>query len=147
MNTIQKLLSLQNSYTMNDNTFKTEGKRLLILGGSSAKDIVVQAKRMGVYTIVADWDETNKSKEIADESVIVSTTDIDALVALIREKSIDGVFTGPSEFNLQQVMRVCDYPSMPHRSNGIFAKTKLRSRNYVGDLMSLLYLSMRCHQR
>lgn len=113
MNTIQKLLSLQNSYTMNDNTFKTEGKRLLILGGSSAKDIVVQAKRMGVYTIVADWDETNKSKEIADESVIVSTTDIDTLVALIREKSIDGVFTGPSEFNLQQVMRVCEASGLP----------------------------------
>lgn len=98
---------------MNKNAFKTEGKRLLILGGSSAKDIVVQAKRMGVYTIVADWDETNKSKEIADESVIVSTTDIDALVALIKEKNINGVFTGPSEFNLQQVMHVCEASGLP----------------------------------
>lgn len=93
--------------------FKTKGKRLLILGGSSAKDIVLQAKRMGVYTIVADWDKCNVSKAVADESVMVSTADTEALVALIKEKKIDGVFTGPSEFNLQQVMRVCNAVGLP----------------------------------
>lgn len=98
---------------MKENEFKTEGKRLLVLGGTSAKDIVAQAKRMGVYTIVADLEETNVSKKISDEGVIISTTDTNALVELIKEKHIDGVFSGPSEFNIQQVMKVCHAAGLP----------------------------------
>ena len=93
--------------------FETKGKKLLILGGSSARDIVLQAKRMGVYTIVADWDESNVSKVISDESVRISTTNTEALVELIKENNIDGVFTGPSEFSLQQVMNVCNVAGLP----------------------------------
>lgn len=98
---------------MKESGFKIEGKRLLVLGGSSAKDIVTQAKQMGVYVVVADWDEINASKLIADESVRVSTTDTDTLVTIIKEKNIDGVFTGPSEFNLQQVMHLCHKVGLP----------------------------------
>ena len=98
---------------MKENEFQTEGKRLLVLGGTSAKDIVAQAKRMGVYTIVADLEEINASKQISDEGVIVSTTDTDALVKLIEEKHVDGVFSGPSEFNIQQVMKVCQAAGLP----------------------------------
>ena len=98
---------------MKENEFKTEGKRLLVLGGTSAKDIVAQAKRMGVYTIVADLEEINASKTISDEGVIVSTTDTNALVELIKKKHIDGVFCGPSEFNIQQVMKVCHAAELP----------------------------------
>ena len=98
---------------MSSTIFETKGKKLLVLGGTSAKDIVAQAKRMGVYTIVADLEETNASKKIADEGVIISTTDTDALVDLIREKHIDGVFSGPSEFNIQQVMKVTSAAGLP----------------------------------
>ena len=98
---------------MTSNTFETKGKRLLVLGGTSGKDIVAQAQRMGVYTIVADLDEMNAAKKIADEGVVISTTDTDALVALIKEKHIDGVFSGPSEFNIQQVMKVCEAAGLP----------------------------------
>jgi len=93
--------------------FDVRGKRLLVLGGTSAKDIVEQARRMGVYTIVADLDETNASKKISDESIVVSTTDTEMLVELIRKKKIDGVFAGPSEFNLQQVIKVCETACLP----------------------------------
>ena len=68
---------------------------------------------MGIYTIVADLEEVNASKEIADEGVILSTTDTEALVRLIKEKHIDGVFSGPSEFNIQQVMKVCNAAGLP----------------------------------
>lgn len=98
---------------MNINTFETNGKRLLVLGGTSSKDIVAQAKRMGVYTIVADLDEINEAKRIADEGIIISTTDTDNLVEFIKEKHIDGVFAGPSEFNIQQVMKVCKTAGLP----------------------------------
>ena len=98
---------------MNEVVFDVSNKRLLVLGGTSAKDIVLQAKRLGVYTIVADLDETNVSKKISDEAVLISTTDTDALVKLIKEKRIDGVFSGPSEFNIQQVMKVCHAAGLP----------------------------------
>ena len=98
---------------MNSKEFDTKGKRLLILGGTSGKDIVAQAKRMGVYTIVADLEDVNAAKRIADEGVVISTTDTDSLVSLIKEKHIDGVFSGPSEFNIQQVMKVCHVAGLP----------------------------------
>lgn len=98
---------------MNSDYFKTQGKRLLVLGGTSGKDIVAQAKRMGVYTIVADLEEMNAAKSIADEGVVISTTDTDALVALIKAKNIDGVFSGPSEFNIQQVMKLTKAAGLP----------------------------------
>lgn len=98
---------------MNTQPFETKGKKLLVLGGTSGKDIVAQAKRMGVYTIVADLEDMNAAKSIADEGVVISTTDTEALVRLIREKHIDGVFSGPSEFNIQQVMKVCKAAGLP----------------------------------
>ncbi len=98
---------------MSVDTFETKGKKLLVLGGTSGRDIVAQAKRMGIYTIVADLEQMNAAKSIADEGVIISTTDTDALVELIREKHINGVFSGPSEFNIQQVMKVCKAAGLP----------------------------------
>ena len=98
---------------MSTKTFDAKGKKLLVLGGTSGKDIVAQAKRMGVYTIVADLEDMNAAKSISDEGVIISTTDTEALVKLIKEKHIDGVFSGPSEFNIQQVMKVCKAADLP----------------------------------
>lgn len=93
--------------------FITQGKKLLILGGTSGIEIVKQAKRMGVYTIVADIEDTDPAKELADEAVHLSTTDFLGIKQLIKEKSIEGVFCGPSEFNLQNVMKVCEDNELP----------------------------------
>ncbi len=93
---------------------KLNGKRLLILGGTSASyDLVRNAKEMGIYTIVTDPNETGVSKEIADETAFVSTADIDGLVALARQRSADGIFCGPSEFNLRNVIGACAKAGLP----------------------------------
>lgn len=90
------------------------GKRLLILGGTSASyDLVRNAKEMGIYTIVTDNNKTGVSKEIADDTAMVSTADIDALVTLAKEKHVDGIFCGPSEFNLRNVIRACAQAGLP----------------------------------
>lgn len=84
-------------------------KRLLVLGGTlSTYDVVKTAKEMGIYVIVADYLEGGPAKEIADETVLVSTTDMDALSNLIKEKNIDGVFTGASEFNIRNMITLCE---------------------------------------
>lgn len=90
------------------------GKRLIVLGGTSASfDLVRNAKEMGIYTIVTDPNETGVSKEIADETAKVSTADIDGLVKLAKEKSADGIFCGPSEFNLRNVIKACAAAGLP----------------------------------
>ena len=91
------------------------GKKLLILGGSSATyDMVKMAKAMGVYTIVTDNDpKPGVAKQIADEIAMISTADIDGLVEFVKARNIDGVFTGPSEFNLRNVIRVCEKAGLP----------------------------------
>ena len=93
---------------------EVKGKRLLILGGTSASyDLVRNAKAMGIYTIVTDNNETGVSKEIADDTAMVSTADIDALVELAKEKKADGIFCGPSEFNLRNVIRASAQAGLP----------------------------------
>lgn len=82
--------------------------KLLILGGTSASyDIVKTAKALGYYTIVTDMDKGGQAKDIADEALNISTTDFDALSDYIKSHTIDGVFCGPSEFNLKNMIDLC----------------------------------------
>lgn len=82
--------------------------KLLILGGTSASlDIVKTAKALGFYTVVTDMDNDGPAKKIADETLRISTTDLDFLEKYVKANSIDGVFCGPSEFNLKNVINLC----------------------------------------
>ena len=95
-----------------------KGKKLLVLGGTTASlDLVRNAKEMGVYTVVTDDCPNRVAKDIADEKVLISTTDISALCELIKEKNIDGVFCGPSEFNLRNVIELCEKSNLPCYTN------------------------------
>ena len=92
------------------------GKRLLILGGTSASlNLVEIAKSMGIYTIVTDEKEKKErvAKQISDEYAMVSTNDLKGLEELIHQKKIDGVFCGPSEFNIRNMIRLCEKANLP----------------------------------
>ena len=91
-------------------------KRLLVLGGTSASlDLVRLARTMGVYVIVTDEADVSQriSKQIADEAAMVSTDDIPGLIQLVKDKKIDGAFCGPSEFNLKNLIELCDQAGLP----------------------------------
>lgn len=93
-----------------------QGKRLLVLGGTSASlDLVKLAQSMGVYVIVTDEAEVSQrvSKQIADEVAMISTDDLEGLANLVESKKIDGVFCGPSEFNLKNVINLCEKVGLP----------------------------------
>lgn len=90
------------------------GRRLLVLGGTKATyDLVKVANEMGVVTIVTDDDPTHETRKIAKENYLVSTTDFQGLKKLISEKKIDGVFCGPSEFNIRNLLRLCEEIGLP----------------------------------
>lgn len=92
------------------------GKKLLVLGGTNASyDVVKEAKKLGAKVIVVDREpvDVGISKKMADEVFQVDTTDIETLKNLIMKKSINGVFCGPSEFNLVNARKICEAVGLP----------------------------------
>lgn len=90
------------------------GKRLLVLGGTvSTYDVVLHAKQRGAYVIVTDYLADGEAKKIADETAMISTSDINALEEFALRKRIDGVFTGCSELNIKFVQQLCMRLKLP----------------------------------
>lgn len=94
-------------------SFKTEGKKLLVLGDSSTADIIKIAKAMGVYTIVSGIHPEAKTRLIADKSIVIPSDDHDTLALYIKENSIDGVMTGASEFQILNMIQLCEKVGLP----------------------------------
>ncbi len=93
-----------------------KGKKLLILGGSSLMvDPVLRAKSLGIYTIVTDWHELEKSpaKRVADEYWNISLMDYDQLVAKIKEENVDGILTGFTDAFLLPYQHLCELTGLP----------------------------------
>lgn len=90
------------------------GKRILILGGVASNLTIVQlAKKLGAYVIVTDNSVVpGPAKKLADETADVSTADIDGLAQLCKERNVDVIFTGGSEFNIRNCIRVCEKTGM-----------------------------------
>lgn len=92
-------------------------KKLLVLGGTSASvGVINEAHEMGgIHVIVTDEKpkDIGVAKKIADEVLQVSTTDVEELQKVIYDKKIDGVFSGPTEFNLVNAMNVCEAAGLP----------------------------------
>ena len=91
-----------------------EGKRLLILGGTTVMiNVVNQAHKMGVYTIVTDVNPLSPAKKYADASYNISTGDVDALEKMAKEQKIDGVFAGYDDFNTSIAVELCERLGLP----------------------------------
>lgn len=88
-----------------------KGKKLLLLGGPSLMiDVIKKARELGVHTIVTDWydPEVSVAKKEADEYRMVSTSDVDALVQLVKDENIDGVYTQYTDSALPYCQQVCE---------------------------------------
>lgn len=96
-----------------------KGKKILILGGTSPCVHVTRfAKEMGAYVYVADnIPGKGPAKSLADEAVLISTNDYDALLTFVMENHIDGILTGPGEFNIVNAMTVSKMAGLPFYCN------------------------------
>lgn len=93
-----------------------KGKKLLILGGSAyMTESVLKAKSLGIYTIVTDWHELEKSpaKREADEYWMTSLADTDTLVKQIKENNVDGVFANYTDLFLPYYVNICEKAGLP----------------------------------
>ena len=93
-----------------------KGKKLLILGGSPISiEIVLEAQKMGIYTIVTDWYDTKRSpaKLVADEYWNEEIFKPERIAQLIKEHQVDGVFTSFTDSYLLQYQRICELSGLP----------------------------------
>lgn len=109
-----------------------QGKKILILGGSALMvDPVIKAKNMGLYTIVTDWHELEKSpaKQIADEYWNISLMDYDLLTRKIKEENIEGILTGFSDAFLLAYQHLCELTGLPcYATKEVFEITMDKAR-------------------
>lgn len=94
-----------------------KGKKILFLGASNYfYDAALYAKSCGAYLIVIDYKPVEKAitKRIADEEYLMSTTDVDAVYALAKEKQVDGIYAGASEVNIPIAMEICKRLKLPY---------------------------------
>lgn len=85
-------------------------KKLLMLGTSKAScEMIEYAKSQGIYTIVTDFDQPEKSpaKLIADEYWMISCGDYDALEKKCREEKVNGIVSGISTFCIPASIELC----------------------------------------
>lgn len=96
-----------------------KGKKILILGGTAPCVHVTKfAKEMGAFVYVADAStELGPAKKLADEPVVISTADHDALLDFVKKNHVDGILTGPGEFNIQNAMVVSKMAGLPFYCN------------------------------
>lgn len=91
-----------------------KGKRLLILGGASVHcKIVEAARRLGVYTIVADYLTDSPAKKIADESLLISILDVEAIVDWCRKNPVDGVINYCNDPAQKAHQEICERLGLP----------------------------------
>lgn len=91
-------------------------QKLLMLGTSSIScEMVKYAKSQGIYTIVTDPREPEKSvaKLVADEYWMINTGEIDLLEKKCREEGVTAVICGISEFCLEVCMELCKRLGFP----------------------------------
>lgn len=92
-----------------------EGKKLLVLGGIKTEcDIVKKAQEMGAYVVVADFNPNCPAKEIADKTVAISATDVDAIVQLCKDEKIDGITTGFVDILMAPCYEACKRLGLPY---------------------------------
>jgi len=76
-------------------------------------EIVTTAKKMGIYTVVADREPSSPAKRFSDEALDISTDRVDELVAFCRANAIEGVFTGFEDFNIHIAEQITSRLGLP----------------------------------
>jgi len=91
-----------------------QGKRLLILSGANQHlKIVEAAKELGIYTIVADYLKDSPAKKICDKSYLYNVKDIDAIVDMCKQESVDGIITSHIDPCQMPYNDICEKLSLP----------------------------------
>jgi biotin carboxylase len=90
------------------------GKRLLILGGNPETGALVHvANGLGIHTVVVDPNPQAPAKKFAAERFDWDGFDTDGIVALARERRVDGVLVGVADILVAPYQAICAKLGVP----------------------------------
>ena len=88
--------------------------KLLVLGSDFGTiQVVKEAKKCGLYVIVADLMEDSPTKKNADEAWLISTTDLDLLEQKCKSENVSAIMFGASDFNISNCRELCRRLNLP----------------------------------
>lgn len=89
-------------------------KKVLLLGGNYVQQTAtLAAKRLGYHVISVDYLPDNPAHKFADEYHNISTIDKEAVLALAREKQIDGIVSYASDVSAPTAAYVAEALGLP----------------------------------
>lgn len=89
-------------------------KKLIILGGNPETGVLVEiAVSMGIHTIVVDPNPQAPAKRNATESFEIDGFDVESIVALAKEKAVDGVLVGVADILVKPYREICTQLGLP----------------------------------
>lgn len=95
---------------------KLRGKTLLVMDRTSlAACAVIRAKEMGIRTVVANFYPTadSPSKQVADVAIEIDISNTQAMLDLIKDYKIDGIFVGWTDSHLPFYADICEKAGLP----------------------------------
>ncbi len=95
---------------------KLKGKTLLVMDRTAlAACAVERAKQMGIKTVVANFYKTedSPSKQVADIAIDIDISDTEAMLQLIKDYNIDGIFVGWTDSHLPFYAKICEAAGLP----------------------------------
>lgn len=112
-------------------------KKLMILGGSRyALPVIEAAKKLGVYTITADYLPDNIAHKYSDEYVNVSIIDKEATLKVAEELEIDGIMSfacDPGVVTAAYVAEKMGLPNVGPYESVCILQNKGRFRKFLSD--------------
>lgn len=109
--------------------------KLLVLGSDFVTvNVVKEAKKLGVYVIVADLMHNSPTKDAADEAWLISTTDINLLEQKCIEENITAIMFGASDFNIENARILCKRLNLPIYCNDENAWKAARNKSVFKEI-------------
>ena len=93
-----------------------KNKTLLVMDRTSlAACAVIRAKEMGIRTVVANFYKTedSPSKQVADVALEVDISNTDAMLRIIKDYKVDGIFVGWTDSHLPFYAKICKEAGLP----------------------------------
>ncbi|MHA7844117.1 MAG: ATP-binding protein [Winogradskyella sp.] len=89
-------------------------KKIIILGGNPETGVLVEfANDMGLHTIVIDPNPDAPAKKFAAETYDIDGFDIDGIVKVAEEKSVDAVLVGVADILVKPYKEICERLGLP----------------------------------
>ena len=109
--------------------------KMLILGSDYVTyNVVKEAHKKNMYVIVTDLMQSSPTKDLADESWMISTTDIDMLEKKCIENNVNCIMFGASDFNISNARKLCKRLNLPIYCDNDFAWHIARNKRAFKDL-------------